>query len=52
MAGPGGPQSLPAFEGSAPFVVTNRGPVFTQATAGGTHEVLILSPDHIGRGPC
>lgn len=36
----------PAFEGDEPFVVANRGPVFTQATAGGIHEVLILSPDH------
>ena len=26
--------------------MTNRGPVFTQATAGGIHEVLVLSPDH------
>ena len=40
------PNRYPAFEGSAPFVVTNRGPVFTQASAGGTHEVFILSPDH------
>ena len=40
------PNRYPAFEGSAPFVVTNRGPVFTQASAGGIHEVLILSPDH------
>src|SRR5487761_2721774 len=40
------PNKYPAFEGDAPFVVTNRGPVFTQATAGGIHEVLVLSPDH------
>ena len=40
------PNLYPAFEGNAPFVVTNRGPVFTQATAGGTHEVIVLSPDH------
>ena len=40
------PNLYPAFEGDAPFVVTNRGPVFTQATAGGIHEVLVLSPDH------
>ncbi|MHB1710652.1 MAG: galactose-1-phosphate uridylyltransferase [Acidimicrobiales bacterium] len=40
------PNLYPAFEGNDPFVVTNRGPVFTQATAGGIHEVLILSPDH------
>lgn len=53
IAGPDGqwrvrvvPNLHPAFEGNAPFVVTNRGPVFTQATAGGVHEVFILSPDH------
>jgi len=40
------PNLYPAFEGNAPFVVTNRGPVFTQATAGGIHEVLVLSPSH------
>ncbi len=40
------PNLYPAFEGNAPFVVTNRGPVFTQATAGGVHEVIVLSPDH------
>ena len=40
------PNLYPAFEGNAPFVVTNRGPVFTQATAGGIHEVFVLSPDH------
>jgi UDPglucose--hexose-1-phosphate uridylyltransferase len=40
------PNLYPAFEGDHPFVVENRGPVFTQATAGGIHEVLVLSPDH------
>jgi UDPglucose--hexose-1-phosphate uridylyltransferase len=40
------PNLYPAFEGDEPFVVENRGPVFTQATAGGIHEVLILSPEH------
>lgn len=40
------PNLYPAFEGNAPFVVTNRGPVFTQASAGGIHEVLVLSPSH------
>ncbi len=40
------PNLYPAFEGDEPFVVANRGPVFTQATAGGIHEVLILSPEH------
>ena len=40
------PNLYPAFSGDEPFVVTNKGPVFTQATAGGIHEVLILSPEH------
>jgi UDPglucose--hexose-1-phosphate uridylyltransferase len=40
------PNAYPAFSGDNPFVVTNRGPVFTQATAGGIHEVLVLSPEH------
>ncbi len=40
------PNLYPAFEGDHPFIVEHRGPVFTQATAGGIHEVLVLSPDH------
>jgi UDPglucose--hexose-1-phosphate uridylyltransferase len=40
------PNLYPAFEGDNAFVVEHRGPVFTQATAGGIHEVLILSPEH------
>ncbi len=40
------PNLYPAFEGDEPFVVTNRGPVFTQATAGGIHEVLVISAEH------
>ncbi len=40
------PNLYPAFEGDRPFVVEHRGPVFTQATAGGIHEVLVISPDH------
>ncbi len=40
------PNLYPAFQGDQPFVVNNRGPVFTQATAGGIHEVLIFSPEH------
>jgi UDPglucose--hexose-1-phosphate uridylyltransferase len=40
------PNLYPAFEGDHPFVVEHRGPIFTQATAGGIHEVLVLSPDH------
>jgi len=42
------PNLYPAFEGDQPFVVEHRGPIFTQATAGGIHEVLVLSPDHNG----
>jgi len=51
--GPGGqwlvrvaPNLYPAFEGSAPMVVTHLGPVFTQAPASGIHEVFVLAPDH------
>src|SRR3974377_2022191 len=40
------PNRYPAFEGNEPFVVTNRGPIFTQASAGGIHEVFVLSPNH------
>jgi UDPglucose--hexose-1-phosphate uridylyltransferase len=40
------PNLYPAFEGDHAFIVEHRGPVFTQATAGGIHEVLILSPEH------
>ena len=40
------PNRYPAFEGDAPFVIENRGPVFTEAPASGIHEVLVLSPDH------
>ncbi len=36
----------PAFDSDAPFVSVNKGPVFTEATAGGVHEVLIFTPDH------
>jgi UDPglucose--hexose-1-phosphate uridylyltransferase len=42
------PNLYPAFEGDHPFVVEHRGPIFTQATAGGIHEVLVLSPEHDG----
>lgn len=42
------PNLYPAFEGDHPFVVEHRGPIYTQATAGGIHEVLVLSPDHDG----
>ncbi len=40
------PNLYPAFEGDRPFVVEQRGPIYTQATAGGIHEVLVLSPEH------
>lgn len=40
------PNLYPAFAGDHLFVVDHRGPVFTQAVAGGIHEVLVLSPEH------
>jgi UDPglucose--hexose-1-phosphate uridylyltransferase len=40
------PNKYPAFHGSDVMVVTHLGPVFTQAPAGGIHEVLVFSPDH------
>ena len=40
------PNKYPAFEGDEPFIVENRGPVFTAGSAGGIHEVLVLSPSH------
>ncbi len=40
------PNLFPAFEGSEPLRVQNLGPVFTQASASGVHEVLVLSPGH------
>ncbi len=46
------PNRYPAFEGDDPFVVENRGPVFTEAPASGIHEVLILSPDHDSKIEC
>jgi UDPglucose--hexose-1-phosphate uridylyltransferase len=53
--GPGGewqvrvvPNLYPAFSGDDPMTVHNLGPVFTQASASGIHEVLVLSPDHEG----
>ena len=42
------PNLYPAFEGDEPMTVTNLGPVFTQASASGIHEVLVLAPDHDG----
>jgi UDPglucose--hexose-1-phosphate uridylyltransferase len=40
------PNRYPAFEGNTPLQVHNLGPVFTEAAASGTHEVLVFSPDH------
>ena len=42
------PNLFPAFEGNEPLRVQNLGPVFTQASASGVHEVLVFSPDHGG----
>ena len=42
------PNLYPAFDGDEPMTVSNLGPVFTQASASGIHEVLVLSPDHGG----
>ena len=40
------PNLYPAFEGTEPMRVANLGPVFTQASASGVHEVLVFTPDH------
>jgi UDPglucose--hexose-1-phosphate uridylyltransferase len=40
------PNRFPAFSGHEPMVVRNLGPVFSEASASGLHEVLVLSPDH------
>jgi UDPglucose--hexose-1-phosphate uridylyltransferase len=40
------PNRFPAFTGRDALAATHLGPVFTQAPASGTHEVLVLSPDH------
>lgn len=42
------PNLFPAFEGNEPLRVQNLGPVFTQASASGVHEVLVFTPDHAG----
>lgn len=53
--GPGGdwlvrvvPNLYPAFDGHEPMHVHHLGPVFTQASASGVHEVLVFSPEHDG----
>jgi len=40
------PNLYPAFSGDEPMSVSNLGPVFTQASASGIHEILVISPDH------
>jgi len=40
------PNLYPAFEQTAPMVVSHLGPVFTQAQASGIHEVLVYTRDH------
>ncbi len=42
------PNLFPAFEGNEPLRVQNLGPVWTQASASGVHEVLVFTPDHAG----
>ena len=42
------PNKYPAFYGTDPMVVTHLGPVFTQAPAGGAHEIVVFSPEHRG----
>jgi UDPglucose--hexose-1-phosphate uridylyltransferase len=42
------PNLYPAFSGDDPLTVSNLGPVFTQASASGIHEVLVIAPDHGG----
>ncbi len=42
------PNLFPAFEGNEPLRVQNLGPVFTQASASGVHEVLVFTPEHTG----
>lgn len=40
------PNRYPVFCGDEALVVDHAGPVFSQAPASGTHEVLVLSPRH------
>ena len=52
VAGPNGWQVrvlhnlYPALYGDGPLAVRNLGPMFTQASGSGSHEVLIPSPEH------
>jgi UDPglucose--hexose-1-phosphate uridylyltransferase len=40
------PNRFPAFSGSEPMTVRNLGPVFNQAPASGSHEVIVFSREH------
>jgi UDPglucose--hexose-1-phosphate uridylyltransferase len=40
------PNLYPAFSGDDEMSVSHLGPIHTQATASGIHEVLVLSPNH------
>ncbi len=40
------PNLYPAFEGKGSLSAVHLGPVFTEAPATGSHEVVIVSPDH------
>lgn len=40
------PNRYPAFSGTEPLAVTNLGPVFTEAPASGSHEVIVFTPEH------
>jgi UDPglucose--hexose-1-phosphate uridylyltransferase len=42
------PNRYPAFIGDESMAVRNLGPVHIQAEASGTHEVLVMTPDHGG----
>lgn len=40
------PNLYPAFEGKGSLSASHLGPVFTEAPATGSHEVVVFSPDH------
>ena len=40
------PNIYPAFSGNEPMVVSHLGPVYIQAPASGTHEIVVLTPEH------
>jgi UDPglucose--hexose-1-phosphate uridylyltransferase len=40
------PNRYPAFDGAEALHVSHLGPVFTEASASGIHEVLVFTPDH------